>query len=325
LSHIQDDTSIEHLMKTQCGTLAYLAPEVIKGKNYTEKADIFSLGVVLFVIHTKLMPFEFATGKDWWYSQIKNGTPEMFWMAHAKSGKLVFEDSYKEIVLALLHPDPDQRPSLEQIKQFPWFNEATVEQEKIAKFLKKKQKSATGGSTGKSKKIKKNADESRGFALDEEGLPMTTPTSSCFMHGGSYKVDKDAFSMDEEDDLIAPLYDPNVSCYTKFFSRSTPVKLVEAITTILQSSNVEFEEGEFCYTVNITTMDNKVCKLVIEIFQNNDDRSLRVVQFRRLKGDVIFFCDVFETFASGLRSMIYTPPQPIMEEPDEDELLLSTA
>jgi serine/threonine protein kinase len=32
-------------MQKVCGTYAYLAPEIYSGKRYTEKSDIFSLGI----------------------------------------------------------------------------------------------------------------------------------------------------------------------------------------------------------------------------------------------------------------------------------------
>merc|ERR1719396_323627 len=43
-------------MHVSCGTLSYVAPEVLR-KSYTNKCDMWSLGVVAFILLSGYMPF----------------------------------------------------------------------------------------------------------------------------------------------------------------------------------------------------------------------------------------------------------------------------
>ena len=38
------------MMRTRVGTRGYIAPEILHGKKYTHKADIFTAGIILFIM-----------------------------------------------------------------------------------------------------------------------------------------------------------------------------------------------------------------------------------------------------------------------------------
>jgi serine/threonine protein kinase len=43
---------------TTVGTPIWMAPEIIRGERYTEKADIFSFGIILWEIYMRLTPYQ---------------------------------------------------------------------------------------------------------------------------------------------------------------------------------------------------------------------------------------------------------------------------
>jgi serine/threonine protein kinase len=56
---MEEDSRRMKAMSTICGTTAYMAPEILKRKKYFgDKADIWSLGVVFFVLLIGFMPFK---------------------------------------------------------------------------------------------------------------------------------------------------------------------------------------------------------------------------------------------------------------------------
>lgn len=52
------------LAKTQCGTPLYMAPEILNGKLYNSKADVWSLGAVFFEMLTGFQPFTGMNKED---------------------------------------------------------------------------------------------------------------------------------------------------------------------------------------------------------------------------------------------------------------------
>ncbi|RHY99897.1 hypothetical protein DYB26_010233 [Aphanomyces astaci] len=57
-------TSLEETMTSNIGTVAWIAPEVLTGGRYTEKADIYSFGVLLSELDTLQVPYAEMLGKS---------------------------------------------------------------------------------------------------------------------------------------------------------------------------------------------------------------------------------------------------------------------
>lgn len=111
--------------KTTRGSEYYMAPEVRRGRNYCSYyADIFSMGVILFVIASKRIPYRVASLNDHSYCYIKGNITKKFWQPHEdarEEQKLEpYSKEFKDLVTSLIQYDPVHRLSLSEIKTHPW-------------------------------------------------------------------------------------------------------------------------------------------------------------------------------------------------------------
>lgn len=102
------DRNTHPRMSECCGTVAYMAPEVSRrGSLYTEKCDIFSLGVISYVLLTGHPPFVHPLEM----SKYRPFDQPTFTRLSAAA---------KSFVRCLMEPDPNNRPSAEEALQNAW-------------------------------------------------------------------------------------------------------------------------------------------------------------------------------------------------------------
>lgn len=95
------------------GSVYYIAPEVIK-KNYNEKCDIWSLGVILYMMLFGVPPFNGRTDKII-FDKILAGK---YTLPEKKS--LNISPEAKDLITKMLEYDPEKRISARQALNHPW-------------------------------------------------------------------------------------------------------------------------------------------------------------------------------------------------------------
>jgi len=99
------------------GTRGYQAPELLKRDPYTKACDIFSAGVVLFILLTGYPPFEQAIKTDKWFCPLYKGDTEKFWKQHKGCG---VDKTCKYLLGRMMAYRAHDRPTLEQVLNHPW-------------------------------------------------------------------------------------------------------------------------------------------------------------------------------------------------------------
>jgi len=101
----------ESAMATFCGTLFYVAPEILRGDAYDEKVDCWSLGVIAYCLLCGSLPFysenELEISKLILSGQYDLGQSDQHWRT--------VSDAAKHLVRNLLRMEPDRRLTAQQV------------------------------------------------------------------------------------------------------------------------------------------------------------------------------------------------------------------
>uniref|UniRef100_A0A224XK49 Putative catalytic domain of testis-specific serine/threonine kinase n=1 Tax=Panstrongylus lignarius TaxID=156445 RepID=A0A224XK49_9HEMI len=104
------------LSETYCGSAAYAAPEILQGVKYNPKMyDIWSLGVILFIMISAAMPFDDGNISRLIKAQMnkKFSFPE----------KICVSSKVKRLVSHLLEPDVTKRATIKQVANYAWLDD----------------------------------------------------------------------------------------------------------------------------------------------------------------------------------------------------------
>ncbi|XP_054473820.1 serine/threonine-protein kinase 33 isoform X2 [Anoplopoma fimbria] len=105
---------IENIMTEACGTLIYMAPEMMSGRGYSQWCDVWSIGVVMFILLCGEPPFVSKTQANL-LQEIMN--KEVKFTQHIWA---TVSDAAKNLLTCLLKADPAYRMSANQLLENPW-------------------------------------------------------------------------------------------------------------------------------------------------------------------------------------------------------------
>ncbi|XP_076880085.1 serine/threonine-protein kinase 33 isoform X2 [Brachyhypopomus gauderio] len=104
----------ENMLQATCGTPIYMAPEVIKGHEYSQQCDVWSIGVIMYMLLCGDPPF-MSSSEDRLFEMIKKGELNF-------SGPVwdSVSDAAKKVLRCLLKVDPAHRITASELVHSPW-------------------------------------------------------------------------------------------------------------------------------------------------------------------------------------------------------------
>ena len=91
------------------GNLCIYAPEVLNGEKYTEKSDLWSLGITIYFLFNKVYPFSGKNKKEI-LNNIKRGLAK----------KISENSDFNDLINKLLEVDPEERMSWKEYFKHPF-------------------------------------------------------------------------------------------------------------------------------------------------------------------------------------------------------------
>ena len=115
--------------KTNCGTPAYAAPEVLVGTGYSYKADIWSFGILICEVLGGFTPFGHKAAENLAAQEHidsgMSGIPPHQIIELANSGRIPLPKNLtpvtRDLVRRILTPDPNMRPEIKDIMRHKFF------------------------------------------------------------------------------------------------------------------------------------------------------------------------------------------------------------
>ena len=115
------------------GSPSYVAPEVLTDHTYDgRKVDLFSMGVLLFIMVQGKFPHGTKILKDKYYAMIKAKRYDEYFQAVEGTN---LSSHFKELIVSLLAYNPAERPTITQIRKCAFLCDKNYSEERTRQYL----------------------------------------------------------------------------------------------------------------------------------------------------------------------------------------------
>ena len=273
-----DDYSVE----IRC----YQSPEILLSKPYTFSCDIFSIGVILFVLLTGYPPFQIATIDDRWYRKIARGKMKKFWKQHRGCGLGPYAI---DLITKMLAFDPNTRITIDDIKKHAWYNDEIVNNGKdLEMIIQLKQRQMELKRLNNPRKM--------------EILVANERWHCC-------RIESMKNSM-----IPKPLPDDEIVGIFDVFTTYCAYTVLHHIEHFCQKQlNFKPTIDKNTCSMIIRTSFDATCEILVCVYKYNE-YNCNLVKFIKMRGNNLFWTRTFEQFMTWMLPVLNGVPQNIVEE-----------
>ena len=273
LSAISEQAKADGLLHTTCGTPNYVAPEVIEDKGYNGAlADLWSCGVILFVMLAGYLPFE----DDNVSALYKKISGAQF------TCPAWFSDGAKRLIPRILDPNPSTRITIPQLLKDPWFKKGY----KPPVFDEKYQTSLADVDAAFGDSEEKQVKE------EIEGQPASMNAFELISLNKGLKLDN-FFEADKK-----------YRRETRFTSQCPPEEIISRIEEAAKPLGFDIQKKNYKMRMkNLEAGRKGNLNVATEVFQVAP--SLFVVELKKAKGDTLEFQKFYKTLSAQIKDVVW--------------------
>ncbi|CAI9774934.1 unnamed protein product [Fraxinus pennsylvanica] len=263
LSALTESKHQDGLLHTVCGTPAYIAPEVISRRGYDgSKADIWSCGVILFVMLAGHLPFKDSNLAEM-YRKIS--------LAEYKCPNW-FPPEVRKLLSWILDPNPYTRISIAKIMKNSWFRKGLKSRQARTKAEDPEKVPLDFGSI---------SDSSRNNIPTDMKLEVAKPTNlnafDIISHSTGFDLSGLFVSNDQKDEVQ----------FTSTKPVSAIISKLEDVARNLKLKVKKKDQGWFMRLEGTNKGINGILSIDVEIFEITS--SFHLVEVKKSSGDSVYY------------------------------------
>lgn len=296
------------LLETECGTRSYMAPEILAHGGYQgDTADIWSAGVVLFIMLAGAPPFEVATRSDWWFNACSLSRYDRFWAAHLRGAQHLTNClDAQDLINKIFVPKPHSRITIEEMEEHAWFLGPTLDDDSLQEVMHERHSRIKAIKAKEQAMLQRQTGAKRALDPDCGGQKGVVDVFKKNTHRSVEKplplYDSSAFN---------PLYGDSTTASYQFFAANSEdilQRLTKELLTLDPVANVVANADDYSVCASLTLpgdsfeMDGEMIatpgsklELALNVFQaDENDENILIVTLNRKNGVITAFQNCFQ-------------------------------